>query len=61
MDVILVTGENVSKKSISSFCLKPLATSLASNFSIVPSGFNFLLSIHLHPIVLQPGGKSTSF
>ena len=40
---------------------KPLATSLALNFSINPSGFNFLLSTHLHPIVLQPRGKSTSF
>ena len=49
------------KKSISSFCLKPLTTSLVLNFSIVLSGFNFFLSTHLHPIVLQPRGKSTSF
>jgi hypothetical protein len=37
MDEILVTGEKVSKKSRSAFCLKPFATSLALNLSIVPS------------------------
>ena len=55
MDVILVTGEKVSKKSIFSFCLKPLATSLALYLSIVPSGFSFFLSTHLQPIDLQRG------
>ena len=51
MDVILVTGEKVSKKSISAFCLKPFATSLALNVSIVPSGLSFFLRTHLQPIV----------
>ena len=41
IDVILVSGEKVSKKSRSAFCLKPFATSLALNLSIDPSGFNF--------------------
>ena len=49
MEVILVTGEYVYKKKKSglSFCLKPLATSLAFYLSIDPSTFNFLLKIHL--------------
>ena len=57
MVVIRVTGEYVSKKSTPSFCLKPLATSLALNFSMVPSVLSFFLKIYLHPIVLQPGGR----
>ena len=61
MDVILVTGEKVSKNSRPSSCLKPFATGLALYLSIDPSGFNFLLKTHLEPIVLQPGGKSTNF
>ena len=61
MDVILVTGEKVSKNSRPSSCLKPFATSLALYLSIEPSGFNFFLKTHLQPIVLQPGGKSTNF
>ena len=60
MDVILVTGEKVSKNSRPSSCLKPFATSLAL-LSIDPSGFNFFRKTHLQPIVLQPGGKSTNF
>src|SRR4030066_1000899 len=59
MDVIRVTGEKVSKKSIFSLCVKPLATRRALYLSTVPSGFIFFLSIHLQPIGLQPGGKST--
>ena len=61
MDVILVTGEKVSKNSRPSSCLKPFATSLALYFSIEPSGFNFFLKTHLQQIVLQLGGKSTNF
>ncbi|CAL5385896.1 unnamed protein product [Camellia sinensis] len=57
MDVTLVTGEKVSKKSRSTCCLKPLATSLALYLSIVPSGLSFLRRTHLHPIVLQPGAS----
>jgi hypothetical protein len=59
MDVILVTGEKVSKKFIFSFCLKPLATRRALYLSILPSGFSFFFKTHLQPIGLQPGGKST--
>ena len=59
MDVILVTGEKLSKRPSS--CLKPFATSLALYLSIEPSGFNFFRKTHLQPIVLQPGGKSTNF
>ena len=55
MDVILVTGEKVSKKSMFSFCLEPFATSRALYLSIAPSGFNFFLNTHLQPIDLQPG------
>ena len=51
MDVILVTGEKVSKKSTSTFGLKSFATSLALNVSIVPSGLSFFLRTHLQPIV----------
>ena len=61
MNVILVIGEKVSKNSRPSNCLKPLATSLTLYLSIDSSGFNFLCKTHLHPIVLQSGGKSTSF
>ena len=61
MDVILVTGEKVSKNSRPSSCLKPLATSLSLYLSTDPSDFKFLHKTYLHPIVLQPGGKSTSF
>ncbi|CAL5352970.1 unnamed protein product [Camellia sinensis] len=57
MDVTLVTGENVSKKSRSACCLKPFATSLALYLSIVPSGLSFFLKTHLQPIVLQPGAS----
>ena len=60
MDLTLVTGENVSKKSRSACCLKPFATSLTLYLSIVPSGLSFFLKTHLQPIVLQPGGKSTN-
>ncbi|CAL0303026.1 unnamed protein product [Lupinus luteus] len=58
MDVILVTGEYVSKKSTFSLCLKPLATRRALYLSTVPSGFSFFFNTHLQPIGLQPGGKS---
>jgi hypothetical protein len=61
MDVILVTGEKVSKKSSLAFCLKPFATSLALNLSILPSSLSFFLRTHLQPMVLQPGGNSTNF
>ena len=61
IDVILVIGENVSKKSRLTFCLKPFATSLALKFSIDPSSFNFFLRTHLQPMVLQPRGRSTNF
>src|ERR1044071_6414593 len=50
----------VSKKSRPSFCLNPCTTSLALCFSIVPSVFNFLLKIHLHPSALHLCGRSTS-
>jgi hypothetical protein len=56
-----VTGITVSKKSRLAFCLKPFATSLALNLSIVPSGLSFFLRTHLQPMVLQPGGNSTNF
>src|SRR6266487_647353 len=59
MDVIRVIGEKVSKKSIFSLCLKPLATRRALYLSTVPSGFSFFFKIHLQPIGLQPGGNST--
>lgn len=59
MDVILVTGEKVSKKSMFSLCLKPLATRRALYLSIVQSGFSFFFKTHLQPIGLQLGGKST--
>ena len=59
MDVIPVTGEKVSKKSTFSLCQNPLTMSHALYFSTMPSGFNFFLRIHLQPIVLHPGGKST--
>lgn len=58
MDVILVTGEKVSKKSIFSLCLKPLATRQALYLSIVPSGFSLFFKIYLQLISLQPVGKS---
>ena len=61
MIVILVIGENVSKKSTFYLCLNPLATSCALHFYMVPSGFNFFLRIHLQPIVLHPRGKSTKY
>ena len=61
MDVILVTGEKVSKYSRPSSCLKSFATSLALYLSIDPSGFSFFRKTHLQPIILQPGDKSTNF
>ena len=54
MDVILVTGEKISKKSTLAFCLKFFATNLVLNLSIVLSGLNFFLRTYLQPIVLQP-------
>ena len=61
MDVILVTGEKVSKKSRLPFCLKPFATSLVLNFSTVPSGWSFFFRTHLQPMVVQPDGNSSNF
>ena len=61
IDVILVIGENVSKKSRSAFCLKPFTTSLALNLSIDPYSFNFFLRTHLQPMVLQPSRRSTNY
>ena len=61
VDVILVTRENVPKKSRSAFCLKPFATSLALNLSIDAYSFNFFLRTHLQPMVLQPSGRSTNY
>ena len=61
MNVTLVTREKVSKKSRSTYCLKPLVTNLTLYLHIVSSDLSFLQRTHLHPIVLQPGGKSTSF
>ncbi|MGV7343209.1 hypothetical protein PJI17_31415, partial [Mycobacterium kansasii] len=29
------------------------------NLFMVPSGLNFILKIHLHPIGFEPGGRST--
>jgi len=57
--VILTIGEQVLKKSIPSLFLNPLATSLALNFSRDPSVLDFFL-IHLHPIDLQAGCRSTN-
>jgi hypothetical protein len=54
MVVIQATWDYVSKKSPHSFCINPLATSLGLYFSIVPSGLNLFLKIHLHPIGLHP-------
>ena len=59
MDVILMTSEKVSKKFTFSLCLNSFATSCALYFSLVPLGYNFFLRIHLQPIVIYPGGKST--
>ena len=51
----------MSKKYIFPLCVKPLATRQALYLSTVPSGFSFFFKIHLEPIGLQPGGKSTKF
>ena len=59
MDVILVTGEYVSKKSRPSFYLNPLATNLALYLSIEPLDFNFFLKIYLHHSGKIPEVKST--
>jgi hypothetical protein len=56
--VSLVTIESVSKKSSPSFWVNPLVTSLALYLSIVPSGFNFFLNVHLQPTGLRPTGQS---
>ena len=61
MDVILVTGEKVSKKFRPSSCLKLFTISLALYLSIDPSGYDFFRKTHLQPIILQPDGKSTNF
>ena len=44
---ILATGAKVSLKSIHSFWLNPLATSLALYLSTVPSALNLILKTHL--------------
>jgi hypothetical protein len=54
-----MTREKISKKSLFSLCLKPLATRRVLYLSIVPSGFSFFFKIHLRPIGLQHGGTST--
>jgi hypothetical protein len=58
MVVIRAIGEYVSKKSSHSFCVNPLATSLALYFSILLSNLKCFLKIHLHPIGLHPLGHS---
>src|SRR4051812_41042458 len=58
IEEILATGEYVSKKSIPFCWVKPLATSLASYLSTVPSGRSFFLKTHLQPTSLHPGGRS---
>ena len=59
MNVILVTGEKVSKQFIFFVCPKPLAKGRALRFSIESPSFSFLFELHLQPIDLQLGGKST--
>ena len=56
---ILVTWAKVSKQSTPFLCLNPLTTKHALYFSMDRFGFNFLLKIHLQPIVFALGGKST--
>ena len=48
IEVTLVIGEKVSKKSMFSLCLKPLANSLALNYCSIR--FEFFFRIHLQPI-----------
>lgn len=56
MDVILVTGEKVSKKSIFSLCLKPLAIRRTFYLSVVSSGSSFFFKTRLQLNGLQLGG-----
>ena len=49
IEVILVTVEQVSKKSRPSFCLNHYTTSLALCLSTQPSLFNLVLNSHLEP------------
>ena len=58
IEMIIVTREKVSKKSIFSLCLKPLTTCMALYLFIVPSCMHFFPRIHLHPITLEQEGKS---
>ncbi|GJV99969.1 putative reverse transcriptase domain-containing protein [Tanacetum coccineum] len=53
---ILATGAKVSLKSMPSFWLKPFATSLALNLSILPFALNLILNTHLEPMGVLPGG-----
>ena len=60
IDVNLAIGEKVSTKSIPSYCVYPLATSLALYLSTLPDASNFRLNIHLDPIGFRLFGRSTS-
>lgn len=56
--VSLAIGEKVSKKSISSNCVSPLATNLALYLSMEPSALCLILKTHLQPIGFFPCGRS---
>ena len=51
------TGEKVSRKSIPSCCVLPLATRRALCCFTVPSARNLILYTHLQPTGCFPGGR----
>lgn len=60
MVVNFATGEKVSKKSIPSNWVYPLATNLALCHSMEPSDLYLILKTHLHPMGFFPGGRSVT-
>src|SRR6478735_3373087 len=60
IEVSFATGDVVLKKSIPSFCVNPLAQSLALYLSIVPSAFLLILNTNLFPTIFALAGLSTS-
>lgn len=58
--VSLATKKMVSCKSNPSYYVKPLATSLTLNLSIIPYALYFILYNHFHPMGVLPTGKSTT-
>ena len=61
MVVGFITGLNVSSKSTLGTCVKPLATNLALNLSMLPSSLYFMFYNHFDPTTFSFCGLGTNY